>query len=33
MGRIDDSSVALIATIALWVAGLAIMVTLKGKGR
>jgi len=33
MGRVDDSSIATIATIALWVTGLAIMVTLKGKGR
>ena len=31
MGRIDDSSVALIVTIVLWVTGLAIMVGLKGK--
>lgn len=31
MARIDDSSLPLIAVIVLWVAGLAIIVSLKGR--
>ncbi len=33
MARIDDSSLPLIAVIVLWVAGLAIIVSLKGRTR